>query len=152
MAPDCGAPASPEPPRAEGAPPSSGYGGWYAFFGAALVAPTRTALPSPSSSSSGSGGSGDDGPCCASTQAPLAPWPADKAAGPAPAQRRPHVPHVAQRDSWDCGLACVLMALRALGFDWQVVRYQDLLMLCPTNRCAGPTARRGAHAAGARGA
>ncbi|KAI8465614.1 MAG: Guanylylate cyclase-domain-containing protein [Monoraphidium minutum] len=45
---------------------------------------------------------------------------------------RCEVPHIPQRFSWDCGLACVLMTLRALGVGWQRARYKDLLRLCPT--------------------
>lgn len=45
---------------------------------------------------------------------------------------RCEVPHIPQRFSWDCGIACVLMVLRALGVGWQRARYKDLLRLCPT--------------------
>ncbi|KAK9806265.1 hypothetical protein WJX72_007781 [[Myrmecia] bisecta] len=40
------------------------------------------------------------------------------------------VPHVRQLYNWDCGLACVLMVLRALGIHHQ--NLQSLSSLCPT--------------------
>lgn len=41
-----------------------------------------------------------------------------------------HVPHVRQLFNWDCGLACVLMVLRATGV--RGVDYQSLRRLCST--------------------
>ena len=46
------------------------------------------------------------------------------------------VPHVRQAYAWDCGLACVLMVLRALGFGG--VNLKALRQMCPTTRCACP--------------
>ena len=46
----------------------------------------------------------------------------------------PHVPHVRQHFNWDCGLACVLMILRALGV--RGVDFASLRRLCPTTRHA----------------
>ncbi|KAJ0987840.1 hypothetical protein J5N97_006196 [Dioscorea zingiberensis] len=40
------------------------------------------------------------------------------------------VPHVRQLFNWDCGLACVLMVLRTIGFSHCSV--QDLEKICPT--------------------
>lgn len=41
-----------------------------------------------------------------------------------------HVPHVRQHFNWDCGLACVLMVLRAMGV--KGVDFNYLRRLCPT--------------------
>ena len=45
-----------------------------------------------------------------------------------------HVPHVRQHFNWDCGLACVLMVLRAMGA--RGVDFDSLRRLCSTTRCA----------------
>lgn len=45
------------------------------------------------------------------------------------------VPFVQQQHSWDCGLACVLMVLRALGRT-QVPDLDGLKLLCKTERWA----------------
>ena len=47
------------------------------------------------------------------------------------------VPHVRQVANWDCGLACVLMVLRALGR--RGLRLMDLHHLAGTTRCPPPS-------------
>ncbi|GAQ91159.1 Guanylyl cyclase domain containing protein [Klebsormidium nitens] len=49
---------------------------------------------------------------------------------PLPKSRFIPVPHVRQSYAWDCGLACVLMVLRALGFTG--VNLKTLRQMCPT--------------------
>jgi hypothetical protein len=44
------------------------------------------------------------------------------------------VPHVKQAYAWDCGLACVLMVLRALGMGG--VNLKTLRQMCPIMRYA----------------
>ena len=48
-----------------------------------------------------------------------------------PSSSHMEVPHVHQLASWDCGLACVLMVLRASGFTTCTI--QDLADICSTN-------------------
>ncbi|KAL4421022.1 hypothetical protein ABPG77_008859 [Micractinium sp. CCAP 211/92] len=48
----------------------------------------------------------------------------------APQSRSLPVPHIQQAYNWDCGLACVLMVLRALGM--RQCHFGMLLDLCPT--------------------
>ncbi|KAL1196985.1 Guanylyl cyclase 1 [Cardamine amara subsp. amara] len=48
-----------------------------------------------------------------------------------PSSSRMEVPHVHQLASWDCGLACVLMVLRASGITSCTI--EDLAEICSTN-------------------
>ncbi|XP_009351227.2 guanylyl cyclase 1 isoform X1 [Pyrus x bretschneideri] len=50
---------------------------------------------------------------------------------PLPCSHFVEVPHINQQDSWDCGLACVLMVFRTLGIDNCDI--QTLAELCHTN-------------------
>ena len=43
------------------------------------------------------------------------------------------VPHVRQHYNWDCGLACVLMVLRAMGVHG--IDFYTLRQCCGTTRC-----------------
>ncbi len=45
----------------------------------------------------------------------------------------PQVPHVRQHYNWDCGLACVLMVLRAMGVHG--IDFYTLRQCCGTTRC-----------------
>jgi hypothetical protein len=118
----------------------------------AATAPQHAPAPSSVSTDTASTGAGaDSGGSCVSDDRS---WKGGcGAVYAAHHQQQPHafvrfdVPHIPQRFNWDCGLACVLMALRALGVGWQQARYKDLLRLCPTTRWA--LARMHAHTAAA---
>lgn len=52
------------------------------------------------------------------------------------ARKAAHVPHVRQHFNWDCGLACVLMVLRAAAPKAACMDLATLRQYCSTTRCA----------------
>ncbi len=102
-----------------GAPSCSASGGLSLFLpGLGKQFPAPTAFASPFAASRPQ----------LSPQLPLAPYGgAVKAAA---------VPHIHQQFNWDCGLACVLMVLRAAAPKAACMDLATLRQYCPTTRCA----------------
>ena len=108
----------------------------------AAAARLAGATPGTGASPRGEQQRSEGGECCAQQREHKG---ADPAGGPAQATQQHHgqpgpaavrgIPHSQQHLMWDCGVACVLMAMQALGCGGGA-SYESLVDACGTSRCA----------------